>query len=155
VLERRTMRDEKRTAPKRDLDSRLEIEEMVRRFYGDVAMDELLGPVFNDVAHVDWPEHLLKLTAYWCRVLLELPAYGGNPFRAHAGVHAQSPLTAAHFERWLELFHDTLEGGWTGPRVDRAGEVADTVARIHSKQLIGRAVSVGSTARGECATEAP
>jgi hemoglobin len=82
VLEGRRMRDEKRTAPKRDLDSRREIEEMVRRFYADVAMDELLGPVFNDVAHVDWPEHLVKLTAYWCRVLLGLPAYGGNPFRA-------------------------------------------------------------------------
>lgn len=31
--------------------------------------DDLLGPVFNEVAQVNWPEHLAKLTAFWCRAL--------------------------------------------------------------------------------------
>src|SRR5690606_40718107 len=54
----------------RDLDDRVEIAEMVRRFYADVAQDDLLGPMFNDVAQVDWSAHLPKLTAFWCRALL-------------------------------------------------------------------------------------
>ena len=44
--------------------------EMVRRFYAEVTADDLLGPMFNDVAQVDWSEHLPKLTAFWCRALL-------------------------------------------------------------------------------------
>ena len=61
----------------RDLDSPEEIAEMVRRFYQDVAQDDLLGPMFNDVAQVDWAEHLPKLAAFWCRALLGLPGYQG------------------------------------------------------------------------------
>ncbi len=59
---------------------------MVRRFYADVAMDDLLGPMFNDVARVDWSVHLPKLTAFWCRALLDQQGYAGNPFRAHARI---------------------------------------------------------------------
>lgn len=131
------MRDTPRPTPTRDLDTPDEIAEMVRRFYADVAMDDLLGPVFEDVAAVDWSEHLPKLTAFWCRALLGQEGYRGNPFRAHAQVHARSPFTAAHFERWLDLFHETLDLGWVGPRVERARLLAENVARVHRQQLLG------------------
>ena len=52
---------------------------MVRRFYSDVTQDDLLGPMFNEVAHVDWCEHLPKLAAFWGRALLGIPGYTGNP----------------------------------------------------------------------------
>jgi hemoglobin len=126
-----------RPAPTRDLDSPDEIAEMVRRFYQDIAQDDLLGPLFNDVARVDWNEHLPKLTAFWCRALLGIEGYVGNPFRAHALINDRSPFTAAHFERWLQLFHDAVELGWTGPKVDRALALAHDVARVHGSQLIG------------------
>jgi hemoglobin len=141
------VRDAQRQAPTRDLDSPEEIAEMVRRFYADVTMDDLLGPMFNDVARVDWGEHLPKLTAFWCRALLDLTGYVGNPFRAHALVHDKQAFSPAHFERWLTLFHETLELGWTGPNADRAAELADNVARVHSQHLIGHAVSTDSVAR--------
>jgi len=123
--------------PDHDLDSADEIAEMVRRFYQDVAQDDLLGPMFNDVAQVDWSEHLPKLTAFWCRALLGLEGYSGNPFRAHADVHARSAFTYAHFERWLSLFTDTVELGWVGPNADRALALANNVARVHANQLVG------------------
>lgn len=108
---------------------------MVQRFYADVAQDDLLGPVFDDVARVDWSEHLPKLTAFWCRALLGRPGYSGNPFRAHSLVHAQRPFTDAHFERWLSLFRDTVELGWVGPLASRALELAENVARVHREHL--------------------
>jgi hemoglobin len=136
------MRESRRAEPDRDLDDPEEIAEMVRRFYADVAQDDLLGPLFNDVAQVDWSEHLPKLTAFWCRALLGRPGYVGNPFQAHARIHERQNFTAAHFERWLSLFHETLDLGWAGPRADRASELARNVARVHSQQLIGQAVSL-------------
>jgi len=108
----------------RDLDDETEIEELVRRFYADVA-------------RVDWSEHLPKLTAFWCRALLSMPGYEGNPYRAHQLIHARRPFTRAHFERWLDLFHETLDLGWAGPRVEQAKALASKVARVHSKQLTG------------------
>lgn len=135
-------RDAERSVPSRDLDSPAEVAEMVRRFYQDIAQDDLLGPLFNDVAQVDWSEHLPKLTAFWCRVLLGINGYQGNPFRAHSDVHARSPFTIAHFERWLQLFHETIELGWVGPNADRALELAHNVARVHSQQLVGSPVDV-------------
>ena len=125
-----------RTPPTGDLDRPEEIAEMVRRFYQDVAQDDLLGPLFNDVARVDWAEHLPKLTRFWCRALLGLPGYQGNPFLAHRLVHQQSPFTMDHFDRWLQLFHDTLDAGWTVPHVERAKELAVNVARVHAGQLV-------------------
>jgi hemoglobin len=124
----------------RDLDDEWEIEELVRRFYADVAQDDLLGPMFNDVARVDWSEHLPKLTAFWCRALLSMPGYEGNPYRAHQLIHARRPFTRAHFERWLDLFHETLDLGWAGPKAEQAKALARKVAVVHSKQLTGDAV---------------
>lgn len=136
-------RDRPRDLPSGDLDDATEIAEMVRRFYQDVAQDDLLGPVFDDVAHVDWAEHLPKLTAFWCRALLGQEGYQGNPFRAHALVHARSPFTDGHFARWLDLFTETVETGWIGPRADQAVALAGNVARVHRRQLVGAPADEG------------
>ncbi len=127
----------------RDLDDEVEIAELVRRFYADVAQDDILGPMFNDVARVDWSEHLPKLTAFWCRALLSQPGYEGNPYRAHIEVHAQEPFTRPHFERWLELFGDHVDLGWAGPKAEQAKAFARRVALVHSKQIIGDPVGEG------------
>ena len=102
---------------------------MVRRFYADVAQDDLLGPMFNDVAKVSWADHLPKLTDFWCRALLG---------------HVKRAFTRAQFERWLSLFHETLELGWSGLLADRAGELADNLARVHSQRLIGESVTAST-----------
>jgi hemoglobin len=75
--------------------------------------------------------------------LFGLPGYGGNPFRAHREVHEQQPFTPAHFARWLDLFEETMDLGWAGPNASRAKELARTVARVHSTQLIGESVVSG------------
>jgi hemoglobin len=133
--------------PRRDLDSRDQIAEMVRRFYGDVAQDGVLGPMFNDVAQVDWAEHVPKLTMFWCRALLGLEGYSGNPFQQHARVHMRQPFTTSHFTRWLELFNETVTFGWVGPNADKARALAANVARVHSTQLFGEATTTGEATR--------
>jgi hemoglobin len=95
---------------------------------------------------VDWSEHLPKLTAFWCRALLGIDGYTGNPFRAHSTVNHEAPLTEAHFQRWLDLFQDAVELGWTGPIALRALNLAHNVARVHGEQLIGRSDPASATA---------
>jgi hemoglobin len=129
--------------PAGDLDDPSEVAELVRRFYADVAQDDLLGPLFNDVAQVDWADHLPKLTAFWCRALFGMPGYAGNPFRAHLDVHEQSPFAPAHFHRWLDLFEETVDLGWTGPNAEKVKALANNVARVHSGQLVGAPIERG------------
>ena len=65
------------TGSRPDLDSRTEIHDLVVAFYREVALDDLLGPVFGEVVEVDWSVHIPKLIDYWCRVLLREPCYDG------------------------------------------------------------------------------
>lgn len=120
-----------------DLDNHDDIEAMVHAFYGKVRIDPLLGPLFNDVAKVDWPTHLDKLTAFWSRVLINQAGYAGNPFRAHANIHDQQCFTRNHFDRWLRLFHETIDADWAGPYAEHAKMMGRRVAEVHSNQLIG------------------
>ena len=132
--------------PTGDIESPADVEIMVQRFYRDVAQDELLGPIFNDVANVDWSEHLPRLTQFWCRFLFGIRGYDGNPFAHHAAVHRQRRFTEADFTRWLELFTETVDLGWVGPNAERVKVLARNVARVHSKQLLGEPVAFGADA---------
>jgi len=135
-------RERARRPPTQDLRDPGEVAEMVRRFYGDVAQDDLLGPMFNNVARVDWSEHLPKLTDFWCRLLFGLPGYAGNPLRAHQLVHAKRAFTDQHFERWLDLFSETVDLGWTGPNAEKVKAFAVKVARAHRRQLFGQDIQL-------------
>lgn len=120
-----------------DLDDPTKVAEMVRRFYADVAQDVLLGPMFNDIARVDWSAHLPKLTAFWCRALFSMPGYEGNPYRAHQMVNAKSPFAVEMFERWLELFSEIVDSGWVGPKAEQAKALGRKVAEVHCHQIVG------------------
>ncbi len=118
-----------------DLSNEADVEELVRCFYGDVAQDALLGPMFNDVAGVDWSAHIPKLAGFWKRAIFGTPGYAGNPFQKHLEIHSISPFTDAHFARWLELFVETIDLRWSGPNVEQAKTLARNVARVHAEQL--------------------
>ena len=103
-----------------DLDSRSQIHNAVVSFYRDLIMDDLLGPVFEEVAEVDWSTHIPLLIDYWCRVLLGHQNYQGTILGAHRRVHELQPLTADLFDRWYGLWMATDRPG-VGRTVGREG----------------------------------
>ena len=50
--------------PERDLDSRSEIHDLVIDFNREIVFDPVLGPVFDEVAEVDWADHIPRLIDY-------------------------------------------------------------------------------------------
>lgn len=120
-----------------DLDTRSRIHDLVVDFYRVVAMDDVLGPVFNEVAEVDWAEHIPKLIDYWCRVLLREPGYDGYILRAHQRVAADEPFRAEMFDRWFQLFVEAVDREWRGPVADRAKEHAAQIAGMLSRRVAG------------------
>lgn len=78
---------------------------LVDSFYGRIRGDELLGPIFVAAIGSDWTLHLERMNAFWASVLLAAGTYKGNPMIAHL----QLPrLTQPYFERWLELWRETV-----------------------------------------------
>jgi hemoglobin len=83
------------------------IAELVDSFYRRVREDPLLAHIFADVIGTNWKPHLDKMKAFWSSVLLASGTYKGNPMIAHL----QLPrLTQCHFERWLQLWRETVTG---------------------------------------------
>jgi hemoglobin len=121
-----------------DLDSRAQIHDLVVRFYREIVFDELLAPVFVDVAEVDWAVHIPRLIDFWCRVLLGHPGYDGFVLGAHQQVHEIEAFRPELFDRWYELFIETIDGGWSGPISESAKQHAARVAATLSRRLLDR-----------------
>ena len=128
-----------------DLDSRTEIHDFVVAFYRAIVFDDVLERVFDEIAEVDWALHIPKLVDYWCKVLLGDPSYVGAMFAAHEHLHGVEPLRPEWFERWHELFVETLEAGWAGPGADHAVEHAERQLAILHRRLLGGELARGGT----------
>lgn len=89
---------------------------LVDGFYGQVQVDPLIGGIFNGVIRDRWPQHLEKMYTFWGTVLLGEESYQGAPMRPHLDM----PLQKEHFDRWLELFHGTVDTHFRGPVADLA-----------------------------------
>lgn len=102
-----------------------DIKLLVDAFYARIREDDLLKDIFNDVIQEKWPEHLEKMYRFWQTVLLGEHTYFGSPFAPHAKL----PVSWSHFERWLELFFETVDTHFSGEKAEeakwRAGKMAE------------------------------
>ncbi|MBC3788060.1 group III truncated hemoglobin [Spirosoma utsteinense] len=120
---------------KRTLDSPEAVRFLVDSFYEKVQADTFIGPVFTDVAQVDWAKHLPKMYAFWESLILGNNAYDGHPFRPHLIINQSHTLTIDHFERWLQLFSATLSENFTGESAEQVRQRATQIALVWSNKL--------------------
>lgn len=123
-------------ASRSELRTRDDVELLVRSFYRYAAMDEILGPVFS-AARVNWAVHVDTLIDFWSWQLLGERGYAGNPLRAHEPVHAHTPFTDAHYERWLGLFVSTVDENFVGSTAELAKGRATKMAAAMRRLLSG------------------
>jgi hemoglobin len=114
-----------------DIASEAAVRELVDAFYGKIQQDDLLNPIFSDVAKVDWSHHLPKMYAFWNGMILGVPGYAGRPFPPHAVL----PVTAEHFDRWLLLFKQTVDERFSGPGATRAKNAAASIAHTFALRM--------------------
>ena len=102
-----------------------DIKKLVDTFYEKVRRDELIGPIYNERIQDRWPQHLEKMYTFWQTVLLGEHTYFASPFPPHANL----PVSHKHFEKWVELFTQTLDELFTGEKAEdakwRAGKMAE------------------------------
>ncbi|MBS4072285.1 MAG: group III truncated hemoglobin [Algoriphagus sp.] len=115
------------------IQSRKEVDLLVRSFYEQVRVHELLGPVFNEVVQ-DWEVHLVHLSDFWEMILLQTGPGAGkfNPTKVHREVDEKVDysIDQVHFGSWLELWFATLDQYFEGEVADYAKEHARRMAHM-------------------------
>lgn len=109
---------------KTDIQNEEDIRKLVHTFYDKVNRDDLLSPIFNDVAKVNWDEHLPLLCRFWSTLLFRTMTFEGRPFPKHLPL----PIQREHFGRWVSLFTATVDELFAGAKAEEAKNFARSIA---------------------------
>lgn len=115
-----------------DITTSSDIKQMVDVFYGKIQQDALLGPIFAErIAPDAWTPHLETMYRFWGQQLLGERDYQGAPYAKHRTL----PIHAEHFERWLLLFNETVDGLFKGPRASTAKVKATSIGQVFLSKI--------------------
>ena len=111
---------------KTDIVNEEDVTTLVHTFYAKVRADKLLGPIFEPIIKDNWAPHLLRMVDFWSTILLYTRKYKDDPMPKHMKL----PVEQRHFDRWLELFNETLDALFAGEVTENAKLRAASIARI-------------------------
>jgi hemoglobin len=118
-----------------DIENREDITRLVTHFYGQLFEDEVLGPIFRDVAKVNLAEHIPVFTDFWENILFRTGAYRGGFMAVHGRLHMMTPLRLPHVQRWLTYWVANVDAMFTGPNADLVKDHAQRVGTMMVQRL--------------------
>jgi len=113
-----------------DIQSRKDIEMLINSFYNKVKTDDTIGFIFNDIARVNWEKHLPVMYNFWETMLLDATSYRNNAMEVHYSLNRKISLNETHFQRWLELFSETVDELFSGKIAITAKTKAKSIASL-------------------------
>lgn len=119
----------------KDIENREDIIKLVDRFYDKVAQDNTIGFFFNDIAKINWEEHLPKMYDFWQTLLFGEVAYKGNPMGAHFPINEVTAMEKHHFEHWLQLWTGTIDELFSGSMASTAKYKAANIANLMAYKM--------------------
>lgn len=103
---------------KNDIRNREDIKIIIDAFYEKVKVDDTIGFIFNDIAKVNWQDHLPVMYDFWEATVLGTAVYTRNAMAPHFKLNETIKLTSAHFDRWIKLFTKTIDNLFTGENAE-------------------------------------
>lgn len=113
-----------------DIQNRADIDHLIHTFYEKIMEDEEIGYFFTEVVKLDLDHHLPKIADFWETTLFHQAKYKGNPITPHVTMHEKSPMTRAHFDRWVKVFCDTIDDLFAGAKAEMAKQRAHSIATV-------------------------
>lgn len=117
-------------ATKPDILTRADIEKLLINFYEKVKTNPIIGFIFNDIAKVNWEQHLPIIINFWETILLDNPVYKKNAMEVHYALNKIIPLEKKHFDTWLNLFYESVDAHFTGKTATLAKTRAGAIATL-------------------------
>jgi len=122
----------------KDIENEADVTLLVRRFYHKVLQDDVLSPFFQHAINHHWDKHLEVMDRFWNNILFYTGGYFGNPLQAHQSLHHFKSLSAAAFERWLQLFNATVDELYTGEKASLAKQRAYSIATVMQMKILNQ-----------------
>jgi hemoglobin len=94
---------------------------LIRKFYDKLLTDDTIAHFF---VGLDLEEHIPRVADFWAFLLIDKPGYNNNMMTAHAKLE----LKEKDFERWLALFHETINEHFVGEKAELAKQRSTLIA---------------------------
>ncbi|WP_443943986.1 group III truncated hemoglobin [Pedobacter sp. AW1-32] len=120
---------------KTDIESRTDIITLVDAFYKKVEKNAWIGPIFTDVAAINWAHHLPKMYDFWESILFGKATYKGNPMLVHFSLSAKTPMQKQQFDIWKSIFFETVDELYEGKNADLIKQKAQSIADLMAFKL--------------------
>jgi len=127
-----------KSASTHDIQSMEDIRTLIDAFYLKVRQDDVIGHIFNEIAQVNWEKHLPKMYAFWEFLLLGGESYQGNPIEPHRNLHQKVELKKEFFDRWVQLFRQTVDEHFSGIVAEEAKNKALMIAMTWIPKFEGK-----------------
>lgn len=118
----------------KDIQDKTDIQYLVETFYGTALADPLIGPVFKKADFV-LEAHIPVMISFWETILFDVITYGGNPMLKHLELNRTAALEPGHFERWMMIWEETVNGKFEGPLAEKAVIRARSIAQLMSYKI--------------------
>jgi hemoglobin len=115
---------------KKDIQSRTDIILLIDRFYEKIKLNDLLRPIFIDIAHINFEHHMPILYDFWCTLLIGEMSYSRNAMEVHLRLNQKAALTKIHFDEWLRLFNEAVHENYEGAKAEEAAYRAKSIAGL-------------------------
>ena len=115
---------------KKDIEDRKDIKLLIDTFYIKARKDESLGFIFDEVAKVDWENHMPIMYDFWETTLFHTCSYKRNAKQAHIDLNEKTSQTKAHFDQWLFIFKATVDELFDGEMANNAKTRAISIATM-------------------------
>lgn len=118
-----------------DVQNRQELEEMLRQFYTLVFDDELIGHFFTQVVPLQLEVHLPLIADFWESIVVGTRSYRKNVMEVHQHIHQLSAIQKNHLDRWVNLFTQTVDENFAGPKAELMKQRARSIAMLMDVKL--------------------
>jgi hemoglobin len=119
-----------------DVSNNEDIRVILLAFHQRIKTDPLIGFFFSDVIHLNWDYHLQRMHLFWENVIFHTGEYEGSPIKTHRYVNELHATRSEHFQRWLLLFEECINGLYAGPNAEKMKQHARSIADIMMQNIV-------------------
>jgi hemoglobin len=120
---------------KKDILGEEDIKILVNTFYDSVKKDDIIGFIFHSIIGDDWSHHLPVMYSFWSSVLFNKQGYKGNVIQKHIDIDKKITLQKEHYDRWILLWHKTVDNLFEGDKAEEAKNRASLMIQLISMKV--------------------
>lgn len=121
---------------KQDILNREDLLLLMDRFYSKALTDATIGHYFTEVVQLNLQKHIPIITDFWETILFDTGKYNGNTMKVHEELHEKSPFKSEHFNRWMEMFKETVNENFEGNNAEKIKQRAISIATVMNIKMV-------------------